>query len=183
MTAYVVRTLGVDAAEADRLRHVYWREYGTTLAGLMQKHQIDPEPYLHDVHDIDVSHLAADDGLIEAIAALPGRKIVYTNGSRGHADNVLAARGLTDLFDARYGIEDAGYLPKPERGAFERVFAVDGLTANGAVMVEDDLRNLIAPREMGMRTLWVTDQDHDQAVDAATDDLTVFLQSVNKVNQ
>jgi putative hydrolase of the HAD superfamily len=106
---------------------------------------------------------------------------VYTNGSRGHADNVLAARGLTDLFDARYGIEDAGYKPKPERSAFEQIFALDGLSAKGATMVEDDLRNLIAPRAMGMRTLWVTDQDHVHTVDAATDNLTGFLQSVNEI--
>ncbi|MGB0505896.1 MAG: pyrimidine 5'-nucleotidase [Pikeienuella sp.] len=183
MTDYVVRTLGVERAEADKLRHDYWKNYGTTLAGLMQVHKIDPEPYLHDVHDIDVSHLTVDVGLIDAIATLPGRKIVYTNGSRGHADNVLAARGLTGLFDARYGIEDADYKPKPERAAFERVFALDGLSAHGAAMVEDDLRNLIAPREMGMRTLWVTDQEHDHAVDAATNDLTAFLQSVNEVNR
>jgi putative hydrolase of the HAD superfamily len=69
MTNYVVQTLGVEKPEADKLRHDYWKIYGTTLAGLMQKHQIDPEPYLHDVHDIDLSHLEVDAGLIEAIAA------------------------------------------------------------------------------------------------------------------
>lgn len=184
MTEYVRRTLGVDEAEANHLRSHYWREYGTTLAGLMQRHALDPEPYLDAVHDIDVSHLKHDLVLIEAIAALPGRKIVYTNGSRGHADNVLAARGLTDLFDARYGVEDAGYRPKPEQAAFEQVFALDGLTAEGAAMVEDDLRNLTAPAAMGMRTLWVTEDSapHDKAhgADAATDDLTHFLTTVNE---
>ncbi len=178
MTSYVMSELGVGRDEADRLRSQYWRDYGTTLNGLMQVHQIDPAPYLDVVHDIDLSGLAKAPDLAEAIAALPGRKIVYTNGSRGHADNVMAARGLTGVFDARYGIEDARYRPKPDQQAFEAVFALDGVTATGAAMVEDDLRNLAAPRAMGMRTLWVTDAAHDPAADATTDDLTDFLQKV-----
>lgn len=178
MTSYVMSELGVAQDEADSLRSQYWREYGTTLNGLMQVHQIDPAPYLDAVHDIDLSGLAKTPELAEAISALPGRKIVYTNGSRGHADNVMAARGLTGVFDARYGIEDAAYKPKPEQAAFEAIFALDGVTAAGAAMVEDDLRNLAAPRAMGMRTLWVTDAAHDPAADATTDDLTDFLQKV-----
>ncbi|MEO0363585.1 MAG: pyrimidine 5'-nucleotidase [Pseudomonadota bacterium] len=179
MTDYVMRLAGVDAAEANRLRDAYWREYGTTLAGLMARHDADPEPYLDEVHDIDLEHLTEDQALAAAIETLPGRKIVYTNGSRGHADNVLAARGLTHLFDARYGVEDADYAPKPLREAFERVFALDGLAPAGAVMVEDDLRNLAAPRALGMRTLWVTEEDgDDHEADAATDDLAGFLQMV-----
>ena len=178
MTSYVMAELGVGRDEADRLRSQYWRDYGTTLNGLMQVHRMDPAPYLDDVHDIDLSGLAKAPDLAEAIRDLPGRKIVYTNGSRGHADNVMAARGLTGVFDARYGIEDAQYKPKPDREAFEAVFALDGVTAAGAAMVEDDLRNLAAPRAMGMRTLWVTDAAHDPAADATTDDLTDFLRKV-----
>lgn len=178
MTTYVMSELGVERGEADRLRSQYWRDYGTTLNGLMQVHQIDPAPYLDVVHDIDLSGLAKAPDLADAIGALPGRKIVYTNGSRGHADNVMAARGLMGVFDARYGIEDARYKPKPDQAAFEAVFALDGVTATGAAMVEDDLRNLAAPRAMGMRTLWVTDAAHDPAADATTDDLTDFLQKV-----
>ena len=178
MTSYVMAELGVGRDEADRLRSQYWRDYGTTLNGLMQVHRMDPAPYLDDVHDIDLSGLAKAPDLAEAIRDLPGRKIVYTNGSRGHADNVMAARGLTGVFDARYGIEDAQYKPKPDREAFEAVFALDGVTAAGAAMVEDDLRNLAAPRAMGMRTLWVTDAAHDPAADATTDDLTDFLKQV-----
>ncbi|WP_340109195.1 pyrimidine 5'-nucleotidase [Pikeienuella sp. HZG-20] len=183
MTAFVMRTVGVDEAEAQRLRREYWRRYGTTLSGLMEVHGVDPTPFLDDVHDIDLSALTKDAALADAIAALPGRKIVYTNGSRGHADQVLAARGLTGVFDARYGVEDAGYRPKPERAAFERVFAADGLAPQGAVMVEDDLRNLAAPRELGMRTLWVTDEaepEPDARADAATADLTEFLTRVRE---
>ncbi|MEX2520852.1 MAG: pyrimidine 5'-nucleotidase [Paracoccaceae bacterium] len=181
MTSYVMRLVGVDAAEASRLRKEYWRSYGTTLAGLMRVHGADPAPYLDDVHEIDLSALSPDPALAAAIAALPGRKIVYTNGSRGHADRVMAARGLAEVFDARYGVEDAGFAPKPERGAFQAVFALDRLEPNGAAMVEDDLRNLAAPRAMGMKTLWVTESlEPGEHADAATDDLTGFLSLVRK---
>lgn len=182
MTAYVMRTIGLDRTAADALRRDYWRRYGTTLAGLMAEHGHDPEPYLADVHAIDLSAVEEAVALRAAIAALPGRKIVYTNGSRGHADNVLAARGLTGLFDARYGVEDAGFTPKPERGAFEAVFTLDGLEPRGAVMVEDDLRNLAAPRAMGMRTLWVREgAEETPDADAATDDLADFLARVKEI--
>ena len=155
MTAWVMEALGLAHAEADRLRDDYWRRYGTTLAGLMAEHGVDPGPYLSDVHDIDLGHLVPDPALARSIAALPGRRIVYTNGSRPYAERVLAARGLGDTFDAVYGVEHAGYHPKPQRAAFETVFAADGLDPGRAAMFEDDPRNLAVPHAMGMRTVHV----------------------------
>jgi putative hydrolase of the HAD superfamily len=155
MTDYVVKTLGVSAAQADHLRDHYWQTYGTTLAGLMAEHQLDPLPYLAAVHDIDFSGLTADPALGQAIAALPGRRIVFTNGSQSYAHQVLAARGLTGLFDAVYGVEHAGFLPKPQQAAFEAVFALDGHNPCEGAMFEDDPRNLAAPFALGMRTVLV----------------------------
>ncbi len=176
MTDYVVQAIGVDRAEADRLRGHYWREYGTTLAGLMAEHDLDPDPYLHAVHQVDLSHMDADAELADHIRALPGRRIVYTNGSAPYAERVLEARGLTGLFDAIYGVEHAGYRPKPEKAAFEAIFAQDGITAETAAMFEDDPRNLAAPHEMGMRTVHVAPDPHDaDHIHHHTDDLTAFL--------
>lgn len=155
MTAWVMQALGLDRPEADRLRRHYWATYGTTLAGLMQEHGVDPGPYLTDVHDISLAHLEADPVLARRIAALPGRRIVYTNACAPYAERVLAARGLGNLFDAVYGVEHAGFLPKPERAAFETVFTADGLTPGRAAMFEDDARNLAAPHAMGMRTIHI----------------------------
>ncbi|NBR53207.1 MAG: pyrimidine 5'-nucleotidase [Rhodobacteraceae bacterium] len=155
MTDFVQRALGVDRAEADRLRASYWARYGTTLAGLMNEHGVDPGPYLYEVHEIDLSHLDPDPALAAAIQRLPGRRIVYTNGSRPYAERVLAARGLTGIFDAVYGVEHAGFRPKPEQAAFEAVFALDGLAPEEGAMFEDDIRNLAAPHAMGMRTVHV----------------------------
>ena len=156
MTNYVMRTLRVSRDRADFLRRHYWEAHGTTLAGLMSEHQIDPEPYLVDVHDISFDALKPDPVLIAALSRLPGRRIVYTNGSAPYARNVLSARGLQDTFDAVYGVEDAGFRPKPDQRAFETVFAKDGLAPQSAAMFEDEARNLIAPHAMGMQTVHVT---------------------------
>ncbi len=176
MTDWVMQALGVGRAEADRLRRQYWAEYGTTLAGLMREHGVDPGPYLTHVHEIDLSALAPDPDLAAHIRALPGRRIVYTNGSAPYARRVLAARGLEGLFDAVYGIEEAGFHPKPERRAFEAIFAADGLEPARAAMFEDDSRNLEEPHAMGMRTVHVagapTPAPH---IHHHTDDLTEFL--------
>ena len=176
MTDYVSETLGVDRTEANRLRDLYWQSYGTTLAGLMAEHNIDPDPFLVAVHDIDFSVLPKAPDLAAAISALPGRKIVYTNGTNPYANNVLRARGLDGVFDAVYGVEHANYRPKPEQSAFEAVFALDGLPPEKGAMFEDDIRNLAAPHAMGMRTVHVAPaaQAHDH-IHHHTDDLTGFL--------
>lgn len=175
MTDFVVRVLNVGRAEADRLRHKYWMEYGTTLSGLMREHGVDPEPYLVDVHQIDLARLEKAPELRSAIARLPGRKIVYTNGSKFHAERVIDARGLNGAFDAVYGIEHADYLPKPERQAFELICARDGIDATRATMFEDDIRNLAEPFQMGMKTVLVGEENAAAHVHYSTDDLSGFL--------
>ncbi|MCP5036298.1 MAG: pyrimidine 5'-nucleotidase [Rhodobacteraceae bacterium] len=176
MTDWVMRAIGVERDEADRLRSHYWAKYGTTLAGLMAEHDVDPAPYLTEVHEIDLSHLTPDPVLAAMISDLPGRSIVYTNGSAPYAERVLEARGLSGRFDAIYGVEHAGFRPKPERQAFEAIFSTDNLDPTCAAMFEDDVRNLQAPHEMGMRTIHVAPAaepaDH---IHHHTDDLAGFL--------
>ena len=176
MTQYVMETLGVDRATADHLRSHYWKTYGTTLAGLMREHDLDPHPYLIAVHDISFAPLSPDPALRDHICALPGRKIVYTNGSAPYAERVLDARGLGGIFDAIYGVEHADFHPKPDPIAFETVFGRDGLVPQNAVMFEDDARNLRAPHAMGMRTVHVAPTpEPDDHIHHHTDDLTGFL--------
>jgi putative hydrolase of the HAD superfamily len=176
MTQFVMDALGVDRARANHLRRHYWHTYGTTLAGLMREHDVDPGPYLTHVHDISLDHLEVDHDLAAHIRALPGRKIVYTNGCGPYAERVIAARGLSGLFDAVYGVEHAGFLPKPEAQAFQTVFDADGLDPRQAAMFEDDPRNLAAPHAMGMRTVHVAPDPHEgDHIHHHTDDLTGFL--------
>ena len=179
MTAWVMQALGVDRARADHLRVHYWRTHGTTLAGLMREHQIDPGPYLEDVHNISMDSLTPDPDLAARIRALPGRRIVYTNGCAPYAQRVLAARGLDGLFDAVYGVEHASYHPKPDRAAFDTVFAKDGLDPASAAMFEDDPRNLAVPYQMGMRTVLVGPTRPDDAhILHHTNDLSGFLEAI-----
>jgi len=176
MTAWVMQALGVERQEADRLRRQYWAKYGTTLAGLMREHGVDPGPYLTHVHEIDMSGLTPAPELAAHIRALPGRCIVYTNGSAPYAERVLAARGLDGIFDAIYGIEHAGFHPKPELVAFETVFRTDQLDPTRGAMFEDDSRNLRAPHEMGMRTIHVAPTPQEaEHIHHHTDDLVGFL--------
>ena len=180
MRAWVMATLGVDEETAEHLRKKYWAEYGTTLAGLMAEHDVDPDPYLHEVHDIDFSTLEADAELAAHIAALPGRKLVYTNGSRPYAERVIEGRGLSGLFEAVYGIEHADFRPKPERAAFETIFTASKVDPTRAAMFEDDPRNLRAPHEMGMRTVHVAADPHPaDHIHHHTDDLTAFLRQLD----
>ena len=145
MTDYVMRALAVGEEEAHRLRRLYWEQHGTTLAGLMLEHAIDPEPYLAEVHDIDLSMVVQSAELRAAIGRLPGRKIVFTNGSREHARRVTAAIGL------------------------------DGLAPERAAMFEDDHRNLAVPHALGMRTVLVGPLAEHPHVHHATGDLVAFL--------
>ncbi|SFL60385.1 pyrimidine 5'-nucleotidase [Shimia aestuarii] len=180
MTRFVMQALGVDQPKADHLRRHYWATYGTTLAGLMREHDVDPGPYLTEVHDISLDHLEPDAQLAAHIRALPGRAIVYTNGTAPYAERVLAARGLDGLFDAVYGVEHAGFRPKPEREAYETVFKIDGVDTETAAMFEDDPRNLQAPHEMGMRTVHVAPDPHDaEHIHHHTDDLAAFLRKLS----
>lgn len=180
MVEWVSTHLNIPRAEADRLRRHYWKRYGTTLAGLMAEHGIEPGGYLAHVHAIDMSVLHPDPRLAAALSALPGRRIVYTNADRDYAARVLTARGIADLFDAVYGIESAGYRPKPETRAFEAVFAQDGLDPARAAMFEDDPRNLVAPHALGMQTVLVTPDPAGAGgagrhIGHHTDDLAGFL--------
>lgn len=179
MTDWVSAALGLARAEADRLRRDYWARYGTTLAGLMAEHGVEPEAYLEAVHDISLDRLTPDPALAAAIAALPGRRIVHTNGSARHAERVLAARGLSAVFDAVYGVEHAGFRPKPEPAAFAEVLARDGGRAETAAIFEDDARNLAAPHAMGMRTVHVAPVPVPAPhIDHHTDDLPDFLRAL-----
>ncbi len=175
-STYVGRLTGLDKAAAMALCHDYWQEYGSTLIGLMTHYDVDPHHFLADVHDIDISHLEPCADLIGGLQNLPGRKIVFTNGSSNHAKRVLAARGLTRQFDAVYGVEQADFQPKPTQAAFAKIFAKDGVRPKASAMFEDEARNLAVPHAMGMRTVHVhpepDDADH---IHHHTDDLAAFL--------
>ena len=178
MTDFVMRSLKVGRERAIYLREHYFSTYGTTLSGLMLEHDVDPEPYLTEVHEISLDHLTKDPALRRHIDDLPGRKIVHTNGSRFHADRVIKARGLEGVFDAVYGIENSDFHPKPSRAAYQVIVDTDRIDTTRAAMFEDEARNLQVPHDMGMKTVLVGPAVTHDFIHHQTRDLTGFLSQI-----
>lgn len=192
MTAYVSELLQLPREEARKLQKELYLEHGTTLAGLMARHGVDPDDFLQKVHDIDYSWLVMDEALAEAIKALPGRRFILTNGSRRHAENAAERLGILDLFDDIFDIVAADLKPKPLRDPYDKFLALHGIAGPKAAMFEDLARNLIVPKELGMTTvlvvprnfeptfaeIWERDAAQEDDVDYVTDDLSAFLRSI-----
>ena len=155
MTDYVARLTGLPKTQARLLQKQLYRDHGTTLAGLMAVHGIDPHHYLADVHDIDYSAITPNPVLKQAIEALPGRKHIFTNGDVMHANRTLDALGLSDLFDTMFDIVAADFEPKPKRTAYEKFIAKHAVAAQTAIMFEDMARNLEVPKTLGMVTVLI----------------------------
>jgi len=150
---WVSKTLGIPLAEAHEVQYRYWREYGTTIMGLIAEHGIDPTPYLHFVHDVDLTpYLQPDPQLGTALAALPQRKAIFTNATAVHARNVLARLGILDQFSLLIGLDETGYISKPHPLAYERCLSLLGVQPQQCLFVEDSARNLEPARELGMIT-------------------------------
>ena len=155
MTHYVSSLLQVEPLEARRVQKAYYAEYGTTLAGLMALHAVDPHDFLHHVHDIDVSVVDPDPELHALVRALTGKTLVVTNGSRAHADRVVTQLRLEGLFDDHFDIVAAGFAPKPKREAFDRLLEAHAFAPARAMMFEDLARNLEPAAAMGFTTVLV----------------------------
>ena len=179
MTSYIANTLNIDKAKADKIRYEYWQKYGTSLAGLMKNFKIDPDHFLEVVHDIDFSVLSEDSKLLNALNELPGRKIVYTNGTVPYAREVLKYRGLAGVFDEIYGIENANYIPKPFPEAYELIFAKAKIIYNRSTMFEDEIRNLKVPFDLGLKTILICDTPtNENYVDYSVENLPDFLRQI-----
>ena len=179
MSNYIMRLLDVDEVTAEKMRAEYWKKYGTSLAGLMQNYKIDPSDFLKFVHDIDFSVLPKDLDLVDALNNLPGRKLVYTNGTVPYAREVLKYRGLLSVFSEIYGIEDASYIPKPFPEAFEIIFSKAKIVPKRSAMFEDEKRNLEVPFKLGLKTILVSDgQSNGKYVNYSIKRLSDFLRQI-----
>jgi putative hydrolase of the HAD superfamily len=155
MTAYIARTLALDESQAFALRERYFHQYGATVAGLARHHDVDPHDFLTDVHDADYSVLSADAELADLIAALPGRRIIFSNGGGGHPERALSRLGLAHVFETIVDIETCGLAPKPQAEAYERLIAHCRIKPRETVLIEDTLRNLEPAHAMGFTTALV----------------------------
>lgn len=182
--AYVARLLNLDPTEARRVQKAWFISHGTTLAGLMAEHGIDPHDYLADVHDIEMDVLEHNAPLAAAIAKLPGRKIVFTNADAPYAQKVLGRLGLAESFEAIHDVHASNYAPKPHPDAYRSVCEAWNIDPTTAAFVEDMARNLAPAKAIGMTTIWV-DNGSEQAPDAdrsyidhTTHDISHWLEAI-----
>jgi putative hydrolase of the HAD superfamily len=155
MTEFVAREVGLPHDQAHALQKRYYRELGTTLAGLMAHHGVDPANYLNQVHDVPLDGLTPEPELIAAIRRLPGRRLVFTNGDARHAGRVLDKLGLADSFDDVFHIACADYVPKPHPDAFNRLIASRAIDPRAAAFFEDSEKNLEPAAGLNMTTILV----------------------------
>lgn len=192
MGMFIARYLGVSFAQARHLQKSYYQQFGTTLAGLMRVHRMDPEPFLEYVHDIDLTAVPEHPELADAIDRLEGRKLIFTNGSRRHAERVAEKLGVLHLFEDICDIAACEFVPKPDVDAFNRMIRRHNVDAACAAMFEDMPHNLEAPHALGMTTVLVRSSYMDHPVQEQmrrwtelpehvhhmTDDLRSFLDQV-----
>ncbi|TCD16476.1 pyrimidine 5'-nucleotidase [Oricola cellulosilytica] len=191
MTGYVSELLQLPREEARRVQKDFYLRYGTTLKGLMEHHGVDPDDFLEKVHDIDYSWVDPDPALGAAIRDLPGRKFIFTNGDKGHAERTARQLGILDHFDDIFDVVAADLVPKPASESYDKFRALYRVDCTRAAMFEDLARNLVVPKELGMTTIlvvpnnfeptfaeiWESDRQRGD-VDHVTDDLAGFLRGV-----
>ena len=155
MTLFVQEVLGLDFDDARHVRKTYYREHGTTLNGLMRLNSVDPEAYLAFVHDVDLSPLREDAGVVRALERLPGRRFVFTNGCRNHAQRVLNRLAVVHLFDEIWDIRTIAYNPKPDPDSYRTVLARTGAPPSQSALFDDIARNLVPAHNLGCTTVWL----------------------------
>ena len=182
MGEYIARLLACDPIEARRVQKSFFHSHGTTLSGLMEHHGVAPDDFLDYVHDIDLSVVAEDRRLVAAIGALPGRKLVFTNGDETYARQVLARIGLSEAFEAVHDIHACGYRPKPDPASYAALCEFYAIDPARALFAEDMARNLKPAKALGMATLWIDNGSERGAegadakfIDYETDDLSEWL--------
>lgn len=185
MGEYIQRLLDVGPEEARRVQKSYFHEHGTTLAGLMAAHGVDPHEFLDYVHDIDLARIVADPVVIAAVERLPGRKFVFTNGDAVYASRVLDRLGLGNAFDGLHDIHAMDYVPKPDPRSYAAMCAEHAIAPSRALFVEDMARNLAPAKELGMTTVWIDngsergDHGADPAfIDYHIDDIGLWLTDI-----
>jgi putative hydrolase of the HAD superfamily len=182
MTAYVARLTGLPRDEAYAVQKNYFRKHGTTLSGLMAEHDVDPHEFLADVHAIEMDVLREDRRLIDAIARLPGRKLIFTNGDAPYAERVLAGVGLSESFEAIHDIHAMAYKPKPDRHAYTSMIKAFDLDPERSLFADDLARNLPPAKALGLTTLWIDNgseqvgEDSSAGIDYRASDLGQWLE-------
>ena len=189
MSKYISGKLNISVEEAKKIQKNYFHKYNTTLNGMIKNHKIDPDEFLEFVHNINIDFLQKDPALGKEIEKLDGKKIIFTNGSRKHAINVTKKIGIDQLFDDIFDIVDAEFIPKPSIEPYKKLVKKHKIDPKLCVLVEDIARNLKPAYEMGMKTVWIENDEpwaskfsDSEFVNYRTNNLSEFLKKINLAN-
>lgn len=182
--SYIMRMLDVDKETAWYIQKSYYKKYGATVHGLMIEHQIDPSDFTRYVHRLDLSSLKPDPEMQKLLAALPGKRYVFTNGAHEHAARVLEQIGLDKVIDGIFAIDEAGYVPKPAPQTYEKMLAAFEIDRAKSMMFDDNQANVLAAKKEGMFATWISSNvannkycavDEKDFCDFQTTDVKTFL--------
>jgi putative hydrolase of the HAD superfamily len=190
--SFVADYLKISKEDAFRLQKDYYKRYGTTMRGLMAEHGMSPDDYLEYVHQIDHSPLVPNPALGAALERLPGRKLILTNGTRKHAENVMRRLEVDHHFEDVFDIAAADLDPKPLPQVYERFLKRHDVDPKKAAMFEDLARNLEVPHRLGMVTVlvvpdgersvlregWELEGRDAPHIDHVTENIVVFLEGL-----
>ena len=186
MSSFISKKFNVDLVKAKEIQKKYFYEYGTTLSGLMNHDNIDPQEFLEFVHDIDISWLPKDEFLREELIKIKEKKIIFTNGSHAHVENVTKQLDIDGLFDGVFDITDANYVPKPHLNPYQELIKKFDLDPNQSILIEDIAHNLEQAKNLGMKTCWLENDEtfakkdaNKPYIDYKIKNLPSFLQKIN----
>ena len=187
MSEFISQKLNISKEEARKIQKNYFVEYNTTLNGMIKNHKIDASEFLKFVHDIDLSFLKRDSQLEEQIKKIRGKKIIFTNGSREHAENVTKRLGIDSYFDDIFDIESADFIPKPSLITYKKIIEKYKIEPQYSIFIEDIARNLKPAYELGMKTVWIENDEPWAAefsdagfINYKTNKLSKFLKEINE---
>ena len=186
MTEYIAKKLNLDLKKAKELQTNYFHKYNTSLNGLMIHHDINPSEFLKYVHEINLDFMKKDLVLRKELLKLNAKKLVFTNGSHAHIINITKHLGIYDLFDGAFDITDCNYIPKPAIEPYKTLINKFNIKPEETVFIEDIAKNLEPAKKLGMKTVWLInneywgkkDSDKD-FIDLKIENLSSFLKEIN----
>ena len=185
MTEYIAKKLNLDLKKAKELQTNYFHKYNTSLNGLMIHHDIKPEDFLKYVHDIDLSFMKKDIVLRNELENLKIKKFIFTNGSKEHAKNITKHLGINDLFDGSFDITDCNFIPKPSIEPYEKLLKKFDINPRETVFIEDIAKNLQPAKKLGMKTVWLINNEYwgkkdsdKEFIDYKIKNVSLFLKEI-----
>ena len=187
MSFFISNKLNVSLEEAKKIQKSYFHEYNTTLNGMIKNHKIDAEEFLEFVHDVDLNFLKEDLALQNELINLTGKKYIFTNGSKAHASNVTKRIGIQNLFDGVFDIVESDFIPKPSIEPYKKIIQKYGIDPEYCIFIEDIARNLKPAHELGMKTVWIENNEpwaaefsSENFINYKTNNLSDFLRRINE---